>query len=491
MPTLLLEEVFVTEGIPQFTFVPPPNFNDILLDVRKPGKPVIIEGQSGTGKTTCIIKAIEKLGDGIDITKLKARKAEDVSQIVKLVTDQPQGRFMIDDFHRLDPALQTQLANLAKLAAEEGEVESPLPKLILVGINKVGSALISLVPDIAKRVAIHRIEVGLPEDIQKLVERGANLLNVRIPDWQVIFDESAGDYWLTQHLCQTLCASQDVLETQHATKDLPISVKALRTKVIDKLSSAYHEGVKQFCRGQRFRPSNDPYFKLLKAIGEQDSSLIDLNELANANPDVRGSVNNIKEQRLTDLISAKPECEKLFYYNAQTKNFAIEDPAVFYYIKHLNWDSLRKDCGFRESTRNFDYDFAISFAGENRELAKCIADNLRILDSSVFYDEYYEVNFLGRALSKQFQEIFGAESKLILCLLDKHYAEKIWPTFERECFLPRVPQEEVIPIFLDETKFVGIPTDLYGFRYVFDPTKADWQQEVIDQIVFPLMERLS
>jgi hypothetical protein len=256
--------------------------------------------------------------------------------------------------------LQTQLANLAKLAAEEGDVESPLPKLILVGINKVGSALISLVPDIAKRVAIHRIEVGLPEDIQKLVERGAALLNVRIPDWRVVFNESAGDYWLTQHLCQTLCASQDVLETQDATKDLLISVNALRTKVIDKLSSAYHEGVKQFCRGQRFRPSNDPYFKLLKAIGEQDSSLVDLNELANANPDVRGSVNNIKEQRLTDLISAKPEGEKLFYYNAQTKNFAIEDPAVFYYIKHLDWDSLRKDCGFRDTIKNFDYDFAIS-----------------------------------------------------------------------------------------------------------------------------------
>jgi hypothetical protein len=102
MPRLLLEEVFVTEGIPQFTFVPPPNFNDILLDIRKPGKPVIIEGQSGTGKTTCIIKAIEKLGDGVEITKLKARKAEDVSQIMKLVAEQPQGRFMIDDFHRLD-----------------------------------------------------------------------------------------------------------------------------------------------------------------------------------------------------------------------------------------------------------------------------------------------------------------------------------------------------------------------------------------------------
>ena len=34
----LLEEIFVTEGIPQYTFVKPPNYNEILLDVRKKGK---------------------------------------------------------------------------------------------------------------------------------------------------------------------------------------------------------------------------------------------------------------------------------------------------------------------------------------------------------------------------------------------------------------------------------------------------------------------
>lgn len=50
----LVEEVFVTEGVPEFTFVRPPNFNEILLDIRRAGKPVIIEGQSGTGKTTCV-----------------------------------------------------------------------------------------------------------------------------------------------------------------------------------------------------------------------------------------------------------------------------------------------------------------------------------------------------------------------------------------------------------------------------------------------------
>jgi MoxR-like ATPase len=107
MPSkLMLEEVFVTEGVPEFTFVPPPNFNEILLDVRRPGKPVVIEGQSGTGKTTCVRRAIEHLGDTASTTYLTARDAADVSKIDAIARERKPGRFVIDDFHRLAADLQ-------------------------------------------------------------------------------------------------------------------------------------------------------------------------------------------------------------------------------------------------------------------------------------------------------------------------------------------------------------------------------------------------
>jgi hypothetical protein len=43
----LLEDVFVTEGVPEHTFVKPPNFTALLVDIRRLAKPVIVEGQSG------------------------------------------------------------------------------------------------------------------------------------------------------------------------------------------------------------------------------------------------------------------------------------------------------------------------------------------------------------------------------------------------------------------------------------------------------------
>ena len=109
-----------------------------------------------------------------------------------------------------------------------------------------------------------------------------------------------------------------------------------------------------------------------------------MNELANSRPDIKGSINNIKDHRLTVLLEQKELCARLFYYDSSTKNFALEDPALFYYLKHLDWNGLRQRSGFRETARDYEFDIAISFAGENRELASFIVDQLEELDISTF-----------------------------------------------------------------------------------------------------------
>jgi hypothetical protein len=487
----LLEEVFVTEGVPTYTFVQPTNFNEILVDIRHPGKPVIIEGQSGTGKTTTVKKILERLAGQISAKYLSARIAADVSAIDQLVTAPFTGTFVIDDFHRLSQPLQERLADLAKIAAEQPGASDERAKLVLIGINQLGSDLIQLVPDIAKRTGIHRINPGTQQTVSSLVRSGCTELNIDIPDTKSIYEESKGDYWLTQQLCQIICVVNDVLETKDNKQTMSFDVSDVRRRVVDKLKAGYYPAVKEFCRGRRFRPSNDPYFKVLRAVSEQNSSIVDLNELSNAIVDIRGSINNIKERRLMVLLQDKPICARYFYYNQQTKTFAIEDPALSYFLKHLDWDALRLDCGFRSSNRDFEYDFALSFAGENRDLARYVAEQLEVLDARVFFDEYFEANFLGKTWSGEFKKIFAESSRLVVCFLDKHHKEKIWPSFERECFLPRVPDGEVIPIYLDETVFVGIPQDIVGIKFNLDQNDPKWQDHAIDEIVFKLMERLG
>jgi hypothetical protein len=490
MTTYRLEDVFVTEGVPRYTFVEPPNYVDILLDVRKPGKPVIIEGQSGTGKTTALKRIIQQVGPR-DATYLSARQPSDVERIEQLVLTRPPGLFVIDDFHRLSETLREHLANIAKVAAEQDASSSfVLPKLVIIGINQVGSDLIQLVPDIAKRTGIHRILPGTKTVIATLIHTGCEKLDISFDDPDAIFAESAGDYWLTQQLCQSLCSMNGVTETVNIYTTISVDSSTVRTRVVTRLHAAYYPAVKAFCRGRRFRPGNDPYYKLLRTVGQQESSVVDLNELANAIPDVRGSINNIKDRRLSVLLESKLDCRNYFHYNGETKNFAIEDPALFYFIKHLDWERLRSDCGFRDIEKDREWDVALSFAGENRELAAHIAHELEFLDVHVFFDKFYEGNYLGQAWGSKFKSIFGEQSDLVVCILDENHLRKIWPTFERDCFTPRVAGGEVIPIFLDDTMFPGIPSDTVRIDFKWNPEDPDWRRRVTDSIVMKLIDRL-
>jgi hypothetical protein len=283
---------------------------------------------------------------------------------------------------------------------------------------------------------------------------------------------------------------QDVTETQVISTIIPFEIDNTRNRVAARLEHGYSESVKEFCRGKRFRSSNDPYYKLLREVSRQDSSIIDIQMLANNAPAVKGSIDNIKEKRLGRLLDSKPVCGRYFYYNSETKNFAIEDPALFYYLKHLDWEVLRQECGFKHTDKDYEFDFAISFAGENRDIARHIALQLEIMDCSVFFDELFENNYLGKAWGKAFEEIFRQRSRLVICLLDKYHREKIWPTFERECFTPRIADEAVIPVFLDDTIFPGIPQDIIGIKFNRDMEKS-LDDQVTDDIIFRLLERLD
>ncbi len=482
----VVEDVFVTEGVPQETFVEPPNFGQILVDIRRPGKPVIIEGASGTGKTSTVKKVLERLGHANDWNYSTARKAEDTIAAADLAKNPRPGIFIIDDFHKLPSKIQEKLADIAKTAAEEADA-SKHPKLVLIGINQVGAALIQFAPDIAKRCAIHQINPASKEVTLELIERGCAALNIKFSNPILIFNESQGDYWLTQALCSEICTTAKVFESGVDSRSINVDIVFIRQQMVQRLQHAYYESVKDFCRGRRFRPSNDPYYRILRFISTRggNQSSVDLVELANANHEIAGSINNIKDHRLAGLLKDKPKAGQYFYYNPSTARFAIEDPAVFYFLRNLDWDRLRSDCGFRDlAVHQKNFDVAISFAGENRELAREVAERLSELDVAVFFDENFEAAYLGKRLGDEFEQVFSTGSRFVLCLLDKYHREKVWPSFERDIFLPRLKAHEVIPLYLDSTVFPGIPSDVYGIKFQYELLAEEWRTRVDEEIVF-------
>jgi MoxR-like ATPase len=106
-----LEDVFVTEGVPEYTFVKPPNYSALLVDIRRKGKPVIVEGQSGTGKTTAVRRAISEIYPNNVPQILTPREPSNITVIEEISADSGDAIFIIDDFHRLTDETKERLGS--------------------------------------------------------------------------------------------------------------------------------------------------------------------------------------------------------------------------------------------------------------------------------------------------------------------------------------------------------------------------------------------
>jgi RNase P subunit RPR2 len=105
------------------------------------------------------------------------------------------------------------------------------------------------------------------------------------------------------------------------------------------------------------------------------------------------------------------------------------------------------------------YDVVISFAGEDREIAKEIAANLVLKGINVFYDEYEKANLWGKDLYVHLTKVYKDDSKFCLMLLSDSYSKKQWTSHERKAAQARAfveNQEYILPLRLDDTEIDGI-----------------------------------
>lgn len=108
---------------------------------------------------------------------------------------------------------------------------------------------------------------------------------------------------------------------------------------------------------------------------------------------------------------------------------------------------------------NNKYDIAISFAGEDREVAQGIASDLTANGVSVFYDEFEKADLWGKDLYEHLISIYRDNSKYCLMLLSDSYSKKLWTSHERKAAQARAFKENkeyILPLKLDDTVIPGI-----------------------------------
>ncbi|MEW4286185.1 toll/interleukin-1 receptor domain-containing protein [Priestia koreensis] len=119
---------------------------------------------------------------------------------------------------------------------------------------------------------------------------------------------------------------------------------------------------------------------------------------------------------------------------------------------------------------NKSYDIAISFAGEDRDVAEEIIEKLSVFSIRVFYDKFERASLWGKDLYTHLSDVYGEKSKYCLMLVSKNYARKHWTNLERQAAQARALREEyeyILPLRLDDTIVPGLlPTTGYiDIRY--------------------------
>jgi len=115
-----------------------------------------------------------------------------------------------------------------------------------------------------------------------------------------------------------------------------------------------------------------------------------------------------------------------------------------------------------EGRRNepyFDYQVALSFAGEDRSYVARVANELKRKKVRVFYDEYETANLWGKDLYTHLDEIYRKKARYCVVFISDNYKKKLWTNHERESAQARAFQENqeyLLPVRLDDTEIPGI-----------------------------------
>jgi hypothetical protein len=107
---------------------------------------------------------------------------------------------------------------------------------------------------------------------------------------------------------------------------------------------------------------------------------------------------------------------------------------------------------------NFEYEVALSFAGDNRDVSRELAGLLRGQGCRVFFDEYEQAELWGKDLYAHLTAVYRDKALFCVIFFSKSYLSRLWTTVERQAAHERVIAEQheyLLPLRLDDSALEG------------------------------------
>lgn len=111
------------------------------------------------------------------------------------------------------------------------------------------------------------------------------------------------------------------------------------------------------------------------------------------------------------------------------------------------------------------YEVALSYAGEQREYVRQVAERLQAAQVSVFFDDFEQANLWGQDLAVHFDTVYRTGARFVVPFVSKEYASKVWPQHEFKSALAKAVEAKatyILPVRFDHTDLPGLrPTIHY------------------------------
>jgi hypothetical protein len=476
LPVLELQDVFVLSGVPRHTFVQPVEYTRLLVALRTAGRSIVVEGPSGIGKTTAVVNAISEAGISERVLTLSARKNDDVNLIHELPGQLPFGTVLIDDFHRLDDRSKQEIADLMKTLADEGAAHS---KVIVLGITNAGQSLISFGKDLANRIEVIPFEANPEYKVEELLAKGQQALNVTINVAEDIARDAQGSFYLAQMLAYHACIRAGVLKTERPLRTTEESYESVKGQVMTMLARSFHDTAMAFARGTKLRrEGRAPYLHLLYWLSQSKTWSLNADREADRHPQQRGSVSQVVSKGfLKDLIDSSADIQRVLYFDSVSTTLVVQDPQFIFYVRNLSWPQFADEVGFVSLEFPSRYDFALSFAGSDRDIAEALFVALQEQELEVFYDRNEQHRILAADVEEYLAPIYSSDAQLVLCILGPDYPKRVWTKFESEQFKQRFKAGEVVPIVLS-TAPLGVFDSASSVGHIAWDRSGDFNRQV-------------
>jgi hypothetical protein len=117
-----------------------------------------------------------------------------------------------------------------------------------------------------------------------------------------------------------------------------------------------------------------------------------------------------------------------------------------------------------DNRQEFEYDFCLSFAGEQRVYVEEVASELKSRGIRVFFDDYEKAELWGKDLYAHLDEVYQHLGQYCILFASVEYARKVWTGHERRSAQARALKEKreyILPARFDDTAIPGLPDTVH------------------------------